>query len=71
MGTREGSHRGDQQLWLEGFAELRDYRVDVVPFLQYEVREGREAREAGALSKAVIAICNKLVILQFAFMEEV
>jgi len=44
-----GSHRGDQQLRLEGFAELRDYRVDVAPFLQYEVREGREAREAGAV----------------------
>ena len=51
MGKGEGSHRGDQQLWLDGLAELRDYRVGVAPFLQYGVREGREAREAELFPK--------------------
>ncbi len=53
----------------EAICVVGDTRADrqggnAAPFLQDEVREGREAREAGVVSKAVIAKCNKTVLLQ-------
>jgi len=51
-------------------AEARDDAFDseapdqVVRFLQYEVREGREAGEVVVLPKAFIANCNQTCILR-------
>ena len=41
-----------------------------VPFLQYEVREGREAGEVVVLPKAFSANCNGPVILRLDLFEE-
>ena len=47
-----------------------DRVVDPVQFLQYEVREGREAGEVVVLPKAFIANCNGSFILQLNLFGE-
>ena len=66
-----GPHHGYQQLLLGSALELPDGQVPgAVRFLQYEVREGREAGEAVVIPKAFIANCNGPFILQLNLFEE-
>ena len=65
------SHRGDQQLTGDGLGAARPGGTgSVAPFLQYEVREGREAGEVVVLPKAFIANCNGPFILQLNLFGE-
>ena len=68
----EKGHTVETSSLQEMFSDLPDQAVDgVAPFLQYEVREGREAGEVVVLPKAFIANCNGPFLLQLNLFGEV